>query len=116
MEGQAQQQDRKYPAHPGPRQTVAAERRGGQEARLNALPFCPLLQSEGQVSRARLEDPPTSPAKYWDRRGKEELCKPEGLLAWRPEERVAEDRAATAQKRSQGRSSGAQTGLFGENK
>lgn len=27
----------KYPAHPGPRQTVAAELTGGQKTRLNAL-------------------------------------------------------------------------------
>lgn len=34
------------------------------------------------------------------------------LLAWKPEERVAEDRAAIAQKRSQGRNLGAQKGAF----
>lgn len=33
--------------------------------------------SLGPGTWARLGDPPTSPAKYWDRRGKEELSKPE---------------------------------------
>lgn len=41
----------------------------------------PIIQPTSPVWRpgtwARLGDPPTSPAKYWDRRGKEELSKPE---------------------------------------
>lgn len=96
------------PAHPGPGQTgsKADKRLGGRAAR---PPTLPTFQSGGQVPQAGLEDPPRVLVKCSSRRGKGKPSKLQGPTGVEARE-GAEDRAATAQKRAQGRRSGAQMG------